>query len=245
MKSIALPSALGVLLAASLYAVPAQAEELLTFVATTGLNGAPCTQTAPCKTFGEAHANTTNGGRIACLDSGYFGSAIIAKSITIDCTGHNASTNAVTISGNAIVVVLRGLNIYGFFTQNLDTGVSFGNGQELHIEHSTITGFTNGNIGGTAAGIRMSAGGGRLFVSDTVISVNGTASGGGGIIIEPFGSGNRRVVLNRVQVTNNSVGISSVGAAGSTLIEVRDSTVTGNQILGAGSHVLFPNRAVG
>ena len=143
-------------------------------------------------------------GQIAGLNSGYFGSAIIAKSITIDCMGHNASTNAVSISGNAIVVVLRGLNIYGFFTQNLDTGVSFGNGQELHIEHSTITGFTNGNIGGTAAGIRMSAGGGRLFVSDTVVSLNGTASNGGGIIIEPSGSGNRRVVLNRVQVTNNS-----------------------------------------
>lgn len=59
---------------------------------------------------------------------------------------------------------------------------------------------------------------------------NGTSASNGGIVIQPAGSGSARVVLNRVQVTNNSAGIIANGAGntGGIRLTVRDSTVSGN-----------------
>jgi hypothetical protein len=243
MKTIALASALGLLLTLCLPVAPAEADFL--YVSQHGDDANICNIPSPCKTFQGAHNTAPNGSTIICLDSFLYGAVTITKTITIDCRGTNASTYGIIVNAPNGAVVLRGLNIYGSYNILFSpVGVTFTNGQELHIEHSTITGFTNGGSG-FAAGINFTAGDGKLFLSDTVVSLNGNATNGGGIIIQPSGSGNRRVVLNRVQVTSNTVGIISVGGSGTTIVEVRDSTVTGNQILGAASHGIFSQSSSG
>jgi hypothetical protein len=68
-------------------------------------------------------------------------------------------------------------------------------------------------------------------VSDSVIENNGLAAGGGGIFIQPAGSGSARVVIERTRVENNFQGIlaDGTGSTGFILVQVRDSIVAGNR----------------
>src|SRR5262249_44829116 len=90
MKTIALPSTLGLVLAVCLHASPAQAI-LQAFVSGNGSDGNNCTRTFPCRSFQAAHdAVNAGGGFINCLDvfdSSTNATFNISKSVTIDCTG--------------------------------------------------------------------------------------------------------------------------------------------------------------
>ena len=237
MKTVRLPIALGFALAVSLHAAPAEAQlASVFFVSGLGTDQPNCGVVSPCRSLQYAHDKSANGGNIQCVDSTWFLSVTITKSITIDCTGHNSvvipfpllADFAVTVDiapANA-VVVLRGLDIYGGF--NSGTGVHFKRGSQLHIENSRITGFANSGVG---TGIYFTpSDAAKLHVTDSTISVNGNAATGAGIIVKPTGSGSARVALTRVNVANNTFGIAAdgTGSTGGINMTIADSMVSGN-----------------
>jgi hypothetical protein len=234
MKAIAhLSAGLAALLALLLPAAPAHAIPR-TWVASNGAGGA-CTRAAPCADFQTAHNTTDAGGEINCVDAGLYGSVTISKSITIDCTGIFAGvrppgpgTAAIFLNMGSDVVTLRGLAIDGGGTGGI--GVSFAFGTALHIENCRIFGFRGGVNG---RGISVTPGAGvtsKLSVSDSVVTENGLPADGGGIIVQPSGSGSARVELDRVRVKSNTHGIvaTGTGSTGPIVIQVRDSLVAGH-----------------
>jgi len=101
-------------------------------------------------------------------------------------------------------VTLRNLNINGVDVGNI--GVDFQNGSALFVERCVIENNTTGN----AIGIHFSPPSGvtaELHVTDSVIKNNGNGSSGGGIIIQPSGSGSAHVVIENTKVENNTYGI--------------------------------------
>jgi hypothetical protein len=192
-----------------------------------------CSRTAPCASFQVAHNATDPGGEINCIDAGEYHGLLITKSITIDCSGLAAGVqtggiNGIVINAPGAIVTLRGLMIDA--TEAATVGVLFHNGRALHIDKCWISGFRTFDATGIQflppAGVTA-----KLEISDSVISDNGVVpSGGGGIVIQPTGSGSARVSLTRVQVENNSLGIFANGARSTGLIvlQVRDSVIAGS-----------------
>jgi hypothetical protein len=133
----------------------------------------------------------------------------ITKSITIDCWGTfggivAATTNDVNVNADGVVVTLRNLSIDGVGTGLIGVNV---NGSVLHIENCKIWGFR----GGSAVGISFAPPAGvtgELYVSDSAITDSGNVGTNGGIVIRPVGTtGRAKVMLERVQVKNNTSGI--------------------------------------
>jgi hypothetical protein len=209
-----------------------------TWVASFG-SGATCSRSAPCADFQTAYNATDAGGEINCLDSGgdnTFGGFTIRKSITIDCAGTASpgkSSGDILIDAPGIVVTLRNLAITTRDDLNgSGLGVWFLTGNALHVENCRIANFKLG-AAGNAIGIKFAPGAGvtgALFVSDTIFTDNGLLGSGGGIIIQPAGSGSARVMLNRVRMENNTYGIfaNGTGSTGLVVMQVRDSLVTGS-----------------
>lgn len=226
---------LGLLLAAA----PAAAIPR-TFVSGTG-SGASCTRAAPCATFQAAHNVTDALGEINCVDAGEFGTLIITKSITIDCTGTGGSisatsTDAVTINTPGIIVRLRNIafdepNSSGF------VGISFTDGAALHVESCTFSSFGNAIL------FLPNSGAGRLFLTDSVV----TNSFGSNIVIGPgTSSGSARALVDGTRTVGSGTnGLRVTGAFGPApaIVQVRNSVATQNGADGirvdtAGSAVL-------
>jgi hypothetical protein len=242
MRKIALLSGgLGAMFACVGPTMPAHADF---WVASNG-SGTACTRASPCNSFQAAHNAAFDGAVIRCLDSfesvegAGNGNLIINRSITIDCTATNSSIwsgnlPAISFSTGGNVVTLRGLSIDGLGGSG-QFGIDLTGNNELHVENCRIANWQGAsNTIPTAAGIRVAPAAsstGKLYVSDSVIQNNGKPSTGGGIIIQPSGSGSARVVLNRVQVESNFHGIlvDGTGSTGVILAEVRDSVVAGNR----------------
>ena len=194
---------------AMLYSTGASAQATRTWVSGVGDDVNPCSRTAPCKTFSGAISKTAAGGEINCLDPGGFGAVSINKSMTINCLytegGVLAGGNGITINDSLgptpgqSVVYLRGLDIFGVNPPT--NGVRFTNGGGLHIEDSTIRRFNAANSHGVSF---QPAGPAELFISNTTIADNGSGATGGGILIQPTGSGNAIAVLQNVRVRNNA-----------------------------------------
>jgi hypothetical protein len=202
----------------------AEAQASRTWVSGVGDDANPCSRTAPCKTFAGAISKTATGGEINVLDPGGFGTVNITKSISIvnesgPIGGILASlTNGVIVNAPAgSVVTLRGLDINGF--GNGINGIRFLSGGALFVENCQIYGFTGKGIDAqptTAA---------HLFVSDTVIRNNASATGGG-ILLTPLAPGNSLVAtIDRVRLERNLFG---VRADANARVTVRDSVSTGN-----------------
>jgi len=243
----------GLLVATAFYAVPAHAQATRTWVSGVGDDVNPCSRTAPCKTFAGAISKTAAGGEIDCLDPGGFGTVVITKSMTIDCSGTFGSslasnTNGFTINDGSsgfpgtIRVVLRGLSINGAGggAQNASgnrgtglVGVNFVSGASLTVEDSIIMNFAAGN----ATGIRFAPSSpARLFVHNTVIVENGSGAGGGAITIAPSGnSGSAVATIQNVQMfnnTNHSVRVDTTGNIGGGANVTIDGSVLASSVAG-------------
>src|SRR5262245_60018758 len=170
--------------------MPAQAQATRTWVSGVGDDANPCSRTAPCKTFAGAISKTAAKGEINVLDPGGFGGVTITKGITISSEDFEAGvlvsgTNAIIINAAATdVVVLRGLDIEGLGTGL--AGIRFLAGGALHVESSSIKGFTQKAISFEPSGSS------NLFVVDTVIVDNGLSTSGG-IFVKPSGVGSANV----------------------------------------------------
>ena len=214
-------------------ASPAAAQATRTWVSGVGDDVNPCSRTAPCKTFAGAISKTAAGGEINCLDPGGFGAVTIIKSMTINCLytegGVLAGGNGIVVNAQPTdVVFLRGLDIFGVNPPS--NGVRIIAGGTVIIENSTIRRFNAASSAGVSFAPTAST---TLIIRDTTISDNGNALTGGGIVINPSGTGTIRVFLERVNVVNNAnVGLSvntgtNTGTGGITVV-VDDSNFVSN-----------------
>jgi len=197
---------LGISLAAG-FSSSAFAQATRTWVSGVGDDVNPCSRTAPCKTLAGAISKTAPGGEMNAIDPGGFGAVTITKSLTIDLYstegGVLAGGNGVVVNAAATdVVVLRGLDIFGVNPPS--NGIRFVAGGALHVQQCRIKRFNAANSSGISF---VPSGNSELFVSDTLISENGAAGTGNGILIQPTGAGSAKVALNRVLVNNNNNGI--------------------------------------
>lgn len=223
---------LGLALTVLLPAVAAHAQATRTWVSGVGDDANPCSRTAPCKTFAGAISKTAAGGEINCIDPGGFGAVTITKAVTIDCGGTfgsvlAASTNGIIVNAPAgSLVKIRNLSINGAGTGLV--GIRFIQGDVLHVENCVIFGFR----AGSAFGIQIApSAASEAYITDTVVNDNGIAATGAGIQVQPTGTGTAKVVINRVEAHNNTVGIrgDSTGSTGAGIvINVRDSVAAGS-----------------
>ena len=216
---------------------PAAAQATRTWVSGVGDDANPCSRTAPCKTFAGAISKTAAGGEISVLDSGGFGAVTITKSISIIAEGAEggllvAGTNGIVVNAGAgDVVHLRGLILEG--SGSGLNGIRFLAGGALHVEHCLITGFNGGSPNGNGIQFQPS-GGSELYVADTVIANNGAGSVGGGLLIQPTGSGSAKVSIDRVRLENNVFGLKADGngSTGGIQVALRDTVAAGNSFSG-------------
>lgn len=223
---------------ANLNATPAFAQATRTWVSGVGDDANPCSRTAPCKTFAGAISKTAAGGEINVLDPGGFGAVTITKSITISSEGFEAGvlvsgTNGIVVNAASTdVVILRGLDFQGLGTGL--AGISFLAGGALHIEKCVIRGFG----AGVATGINIiPSGQSNVYISDTIVSENGTGTTGGGIIFMASGSGGVNATLVNVKSENNVLGIRAdgTGSSGGITVVIKNSSASGNTYAGVTS----------
>lgn len=213
-------------------ASPAFAQATRTWVSGTGDDVNPCSRTSPCKTFAGALSKTAAGGEINCLDPAGYGAVTINKSLTIDC---HFTEGGVLASGNGIVVnaastdvvTIRGLDIFGVPTPT--NGVRILVAAAVHIEDCTIRQF---NASGSAGISFAPSGATNLFVSNTTVAQNGSAGTGGGILIQPTGTGSAHVELQNVGVRdNNGFGVladTTASSGSGVAVLVSASQISGN-----------------
>jgi hypothetical protein len=213
-------------------ASPLYAQATRTWVSGVGDDVNPCSRTAPCKTFAGAISKTAAGGEINCLDPGGFGAVTITKAMTINCLytegGALAGGNGIVVNAGATdVVFLRGLDIFGVNPPS--NGVRIVAGGAVHIEESTIRRFNAANSFGVSF---QPSGVTRLYITNTTIANNGNAATGGGILIQPTGSGSGRVFLRNVRLrgnANNAINANTVGntdLVNGTRVVIADSEIS-------------------
>jgi len=117
-----------------------------------------------------------------------FATVTITRSVTIDCAGMTVTSfGELFINGVGIVVKVRNLTLNG--AGAVPYGIRAVSMAALSVENCQIFGQT-GNTPGI--GISFAPGSGvtaQLYVADSVISSNRLASSGGGIFIQPAGTG--------------------------------------------------------
>ncbi len=225
---------LGATLAITIGTTPVHAQATRTWVSGVGDDANPCSRTAPCKTFAGAISKTAVSGEINCIDSGGFGAVTVTKAITISCEGVIAGvltsgTNAITVNAPGAVVVLKGLDIEGSGTGL--AGINILAAAVVQVHNCIIHDFNAG--GGNGLGIRATPTvATRIDVANTIISNNGSASTGGGILVRPTGGGTVIGVISQVQILNNNGNGLTVDGSASTGTQMelvlRDSVVAGN-----------------
>src|SRR5687767_12619604 len=232
-KRIALFAA--VVAAAAAFASPASAQATRTFVSGVGNDADPCSRTAPCRTFAGAIIKTAPGGEINCLDPGGYGGLTINKSISIICTYTEggslvagAGVNGITVNAGATdSVFLRGIDFHGATTAT--NGLRILAGGAVHIQDSVIRRFN----AASGLGIRIAPSGAtKVTITNTTIADNGSGATGGGILIQPTGSGTARVTLRDVLILNNAgtaFKVDTTGNPGAGIVfNMEDVAITGS-----------------
>jgi hypothetical protein len=226
-----------------LIGAPAFAQATRTWVSGVGDDANPCSRTAPCKTFAGAISKTAAAGEINVIDPGGFGAVTITKSITIRSDHVEAAvlvngTNGIVVSAGATdTVVLEGLDLDGSGGTGLN-GVNISSGAAVYILRCAIRRF-----GQNGVNMADSTAGSRLFIRDSIISLNGTGAGGpfGGVNIQ--GNANISSILNTL-VDNNTGFSIQVGGGGSTGV---NQVALANTVLNAtpiGLNILTGGKAI-
>lgn len=204
--------------AAVAFATPASAQNMRSWVSSTGADGNSCLRAAPCATFGGALTKTAIGGQINCADPGDYGTPTITQSVSIDCPEAFGNVFGIAINIPASnpndplrAVSLRGLTVQG--GNSVLFGIEIIAATTVNIDGVRLTGgFTRGIHDHRSDSV------GRLFVRNSTVENNTV-----GVSIGPIGL--LRVALENVQSTGNTFGL-AVGATASAT--VRNSVFTGN-----------------
>lgn len=200
--------------AAMMSAPLAEAQATRTWVSGVGDDVNPCSRTAPCKTWAGAISKTATGGYIEALDPGAYGAVTITKSITLDGAGGGLAGSLNTLGGNGItvnsstaIVILRNLSIEGAGSGG--NGIRVIAAAQVHVEHCTITNWSNNGILFSATG--------DLFVSDTSIK---------DAVNQGIYAQSGRTILDRVLINGSGFGL----LVGNTAIAtVKNTTSSGNE----------------
>jgi hypothetical protein len=244
---------------------PAQATgtNLFSYVSNTGSDSHTCTNptTDACASLGRALSQTQSYGEIDCVNTGYVNASaalIIEQSVTIDCGAAvgtvlqgivSAQANgAITVNGPGIVVRLRNLSIN---REGLGVvGIDALNMAALYVENCVITNINSANGSGNPPYLAIEfvpSANAQLFVSNSIISNNGSSSGSlsGGIYIEPAPGVTAEVSIDHSQINGNYFGIVGDGRPGGVIKgTISDSVVSGSTengitAISSGSSVLF------
>jgi hypothetical protein len=206
MKHAAIVVATVSAIAATLHAMPAQAQNTRSFVAPSpaGQDSNNCALATPCRTLAVAISKTNAGGEIDILGTAGYGSFTINKAISIVNPGGVEAGIAVGSGGTGITinvgpvdtVILRGLTIEGAGI-GLD-GIKLTAGGRLEIIDSVVRNFTDTGI------IVAPSGNTSLLISNAFVLDNANA----GIYLTPQNTnGSVGATIDRVTVTNNNYGI--------------------------------------
>ena len=192
-----------------------------TFVASTGMDTNPCTQSLPCRSLGTALLATVVDGEIVVADSAGYGAVILDKPVSVVAppgvyAGISVSSgHGIDVNPGAGKVTLRGLSITGL---GGDVGINLISGDALYVEGCVVSGFTN--VGINAVPSTQTT----LFIRDSTIRGNavgamfGTTAGASGVF-------NAQVERSRFE-NNASVGIGFTGS--SAVGSITDSAITGS-----------------
>ncbi|HYR75262.1 MAG TPA: right-handed parallel beta-helix repeat-containing protein [Pyrinomonadaceae bacterium] len=196
------------------------------FVSGVGSDTNPCTRTAPCRTFQQAHNVVSSGGEVVALDPAGFGQLTITKSISIIGDGvysgiSASSGNGVTIATTSITVTLRSLIIDGLGSGT--NGISATDFSVLHIENCIVNGFTDIGIrvDPSAVGTR------KVFIKDSISRNNGSR----GISLSN-GSGTALLATVEGTRTENNVSIGLVVNGSGSRVTARGCLSSGNSTVG-------------
>ncbi len=201
-----------------LAAMPAVAAQR-TFVSATSGNDANissnCSPAAPCRGFAAALTVTSSGGEIIVLDSGGYGAASIAQSVSIvGAPGVHAAVSVFSgagfaISGGGIAVTLRNLYINGLGGAY---GVQMTGGSKLAMENCVVANFSSGGAGvaiSTAANVQIT---GTMF-RDNLVGLS-------------LGAGSTTAINDSQFYGNTTTGIAAANATGGTTIAVAANNLT-------------------
>jgi hypothetical protein len=207
---------------------PAHAQRARVFVSVQGTDAGTCPALSPCRTFQFAHDQVQAGGEISVLNTGGYGPVAITKAVSVvSPLGVEASIAtasggiAITINaGPSDKVALRGLTLDG--TALAGTGIQFNSGASLTVQDSFIRNFAGDGLDFKPTG------GGNLWISNSVVSDNGSA----GIAIYITDGDVARANINRVETNNNkNYGVflwGSPSAGGFIYATVSESVSSGN-----------------
>jgi hypothetical protein len=190
-----------------------------TFISAVGNDANTCSRAAPCRSLQRGIDATGAGRELTILDSGEYGRATIAKSITISATGVAANIRqlafdaAITIDNASAHVVLRGLSLFGGGVGQSESGVDILRAAAVHIQDCQIERFGLGVV------LRQSASA-ELFVADSAMRIN---SSGIEALGSSAGGSTLRVVNSRFENNNGDGVASSVAQAW-----IMDSIASGN-----------------
>jgi hypothetical protein len=224
-----------------LAAAPAYAARQRTFVASTGVDGNPCSFTEPCSTFQYALSQTDVNGEITALDSDGFGPLTISQSVTItSAPGVEALVPPVTngtsvaISGTNTNVTLRGLTINGEGVGYNGIVFTATGSSSLTVTNCVVENFvyysSSGNPAGTGIGIAIEPSSGTVdyVITNTVVVDNQYA----GIFYVPMsGTPGGYGVIDHVVATGNFNGIAVNTAnttGGATVAAISNSVASNN-----------------
>jgi hypothetical protein len=142
MKRIALAAA------TLLCSISVSAQNVRSFVASTGVDGNPCTLASPCRTIPYAFTTTNAGGDIVVLDSAGYGTSLtINRSVNIivppgvfaTMTPTGTGTTAINVAaGSGDVIRIDGLRLLGSGTSSNQLGVSIGTCKRTELYNMMI-----------------------------------------------------------------------------------------------------------
>ena len=193
------------------------------FVSGLGSDANPCSRTAPCRTFQQAHNVVAAAGEVVVLDAAGYGQVTITKSVNIIGDGVYAgvtvpSGDGITINSATAVVALRNLTINGLGSGT--NGINVTSVGTLHVEGCVISGFT-----GRGILISLSADGSHIFIKDTITRNNGND----GISILTI-TGTVRASIDNCRSEGN--GSNGFFAAQNSLVTINRSVASGNVNVG-------------
>ncbi len=197
---------LGVVAAVAFVLAPSAHASAMTYVATYGVDGDPCSRVQPCRSFAGALTQTSDGGKIVVLDSGGYGKVVIDKSVALVAPdGVYAGISVFTGAGVVVAapggrVRLSGVTITGL---GGNTGIEVNTAANATIERTTIS--------DTATAVVFSEGPpgeARLHNVTIVANANGIDARG------PW-----KVVLESVRVIHSGTGLAITSRSWATMVD--------------------------
>src|SRR5262249_47226034 len=134
------------------------------------------------------------------------------------------SAGMIVDAGTGDIIAVRGLVIDGRGVS--DFGIDIGVASAVHVQNCVIRDHEGPGGFGIFLSTQLTGASVQLFVSDTIIYNNGSDAASGGILVRPGMSGTLKVVLDRVHLENNVVGIfvdGGVSTGSGSRVTVRDS----------------------